>query len=104
VTARGRATLEVRVMPRASRTSLARDAGGALRAYLTAPPVEGAANRALVELLAGALRLPKRCLTIVRGVRGRDKVVSVEGCTEADLERRVAGALGSPVDKAGDGG
>jgi uncharacterized protein YggU (UPF0235/DUF167 family) len=88
-----RAHLRVRVVPRASRTALTRDRGGALRAHLNAPPVEGAANRALLELLAERLRLPKRRLEIVAGARAREKVVRVHGCSEAELEERVRRAL-----------
>jgi len=94
------ASIEVRVVPRASRTALTADPRGGVRAYLTAPPVDGAANRALVDLLAAALHLPKRDLAVVRGVRGRTKVVAVHGCDQAELDRRVRAALGSGVDKA----
>lgn len=99
-----RVSLRVRVVPRASRTALTRDATGGLRAHLTAPPVDGAANRALIELLAAKLQFAKRSLAIVRGERARTKVVAVRGCNQAELEQRLRAALGSPVDKGGDGG
>ena len=95
------ASLRVRVIPRASRTALTRDGTGSLRARLTAPPVDGAANRALVELLAAELHFPKRSFAIVRGERGRTKVVAVRGCNQAELERRIGAALRSSVDKSG---
>ncbi len=98
------ASLQVRVVPRASRTTLTHGQAGGLRAYLTAPPVDGAANRALVALLAAKLHLPKRSFDIVRGERGRNKVVAVHGCNQAELDRRVRAALGCPVDKVEDGG
>jgi uncharacterized protein YggU (UPF0235/DUF167 family) len=91
----------VRVAPRASRNALARDASGGLRVHLTAPPVDGAANEALVAFLAERLGLPKRALEITAGARGRSKIVTVSGCEAADLERRIALATGSAVDKAG---
>jgi uncharacterized protein YggU (UPF0235/DUF167 family) len=99
-----RVFLEVRVVPRAARNTLARDANGALRIHLTAPPVEGAANRALLGFLADRLMLPKSALAVARGERGRDKVVSVDGYSTPDLERRLARALEDRVDKARDRG
>ncbi len=104
MTTEARASLQVRVVPRASRTALRRDAGGGLRAHLTAPPVDGAANSALVELLASELRVPKRSLEIIRGGHARTKVVAVYGCNQADLERRILDAVGVPVDKPQDRG
>ena len=95
-----RAVLMVRVVPRAARSALARDARGGLRVHLTAPPVEGQANRALIALLAAALRLPKSAFTVIHGARGRDKRIRVEGCSEAGLAQRLARALESAVDKA----
>jgi uncharacterized protein YggU (UPF0235/DUF167 family) len=82
--------LRVRVTPRARGNALTVDATGVVRARLTAPPVEGAANRALVSLLAGALGLKRAAFEVVHGERGRDKLVAVHGCSEADLAARVA--------------
>jgi uncharacterized protein YggU (UPF0235/DUF167 family) len=93
-----RAVLHVRVVPRAARAALTRDAGGRWRAHLTAPPVEGAANRALVALLADRLGLPKRAFALLRGERGRDKVIAVEGASAADIDARLAEVV-SRVDK-----
>jgi uncharacterized protein (TIGR00251 family) len=71
--------IRVRVIPRARANALTVDAAGTLRARLTAPPVEGAANRALLDLLARELGLKRGDLTLVRGERGRDKLVTVQG-------------------------
>lgn len=81
--------LRVRVMPRARANALTADGSGGLRARLMAPPVEGAANRALIELVARALRVKRGDLEIVRGERGRDKLVAVHGLSEADVAARV---------------
>ena len=83
-------TMPVRVVPRAGRTALDGVVEGALRVRLAAPPVEGAANRALVEFLAELLGVPKRDITIVRGERGRRKLVQVRGLTADELRRRLA--------------
>ncbi|MET0215608.1 MAG: DUF167 domain-containing protein [Vicinamibacterales bacterium] len=73
--------LDVRVIPRASRPGLAGMRDGALLVRLSAPPVEGAANAELIHVLAKALDVPKRQVTIVAGERGRLKRVRVEGLT-----------------------
>jgi uncharacterized protein (TIGR00251 family) len=83
-------TIPVRVVPRAGRTALDGVVEGAVRVRLAAPPVEGAANRALVEYLADLLGVPKRDVTIARGERGRQKLVQVRGLTPTELRRRLA--------------
>ena len=89
-TSRGDAlTVTVRVVPRASRDELGFD-GTTLRARLTAPPVDGAANEALVELLASRLGVARRSISIVRGATSRTKSVSIEGLSAADLLARMA--------------
>jgi hypothetical protein len=73
--------LDVRVIPRASRPGLAGTRDGAVLVRLSAPPVEGAANAELIQVLAKALDVPKRQVTIVAGERSRLKRVRVEGLT-----------------------
>jgi uncharacterized protein (TIGR00251 family) len=73
--------LDVRVIPRAARPGLAGTRHGAILVRLSAPPVEGAANAELIQVLAKALDVPKRQVTIVAGERGRLKRVRVEGLT-----------------------
>ncbi len=92
--------LQVRVMPRARTDGVSRDASGTLRVRLRAPPVEGAANRALIELLAKHLGVKRGDLEVVHGARGRDKRVRVRGCSEADLADRLRALDASDVDKA----
>lgn len=72
-------TFEVRVAPRASRNAIVGVHEGALKVSLTAPPVEGAANEALRKLLAKALGVPKSNIEIIRGERGRNKVLRIRG-------------------------
>ena len=69
----------VRVQPRSSRTEVAGVHAGALKVRLHAPPVDGAANEALVAFLAEALGVPRRQVRIVAGASSRAKVVEVEG-------------------------
>jgi uncharacterized protein (TIGR00251 family) len=73
--------IDVRVIPRAARPGLAGTRDGALLVRLNAPPVEGAANEELIAVLAKALGVPKRAVTIVAGERSRAKRVAVSGIT-----------------------
>ncbi len=65
--------------PRSSRAAITGVHQGALKVSLTAPPVGGAANAALIELLAAELRVPRRAISIARGQRSKTKTVSVQG-------------------------
>ncbi len=77
----------VHVQPRAARTELRGVHNGALRVRVQAPPVDGAANAALVELLAGSLGVPRRSVRVVSGETARLKVVDIEGVDAAAIER-----------------
>jgi uncharacterized protein (TIGR00251 family) len=81
----GRVRFRVRVLPRSSENAFRGEQAGALKVALTAPPVEGAANAALIELLADALGVPKRCVRITAGQSSRDKSIEVDGVTEAEV-------------------
>lgn len=83
--------IDVRVIPRAARPGLAGHRDGTLAVRLHSPPVEGAANAELVEVLSAALGVPKRAITIVTGQRSRLKKVRLEGVTQ----ERVRAACGS---------
>lgn len=74
--------LSVRVIPRSGRAGLAGIRDNAVLVRLHAPPVEGAANAELIDVLAKALDVPKRALTIVAGEHSRQKRVRVSGVTE----------------------
>jgi uncharacterized protein (TIGR00251 family) len=69
----------VRVQPRASKSGVDGVHGDALKVRLAAPPVDGAANAALVALLAELLAVPRRAVRIVSGLQSRAKVVEVDG-------------------------
>jgi len=75
--------LEVLVQPRASRTKVLGEHGGRLKIALAAPPVEGKANRVLVEFLAERLGVGKADVFLLRGVAGRRKTVRVVGAEAA---------------------
>jgi hypothetical protein len=77
--------LEVRLQPRASRNEIVGPRGGRLLVRVTAPPVGGRANKALCELIAKRAGVARGQVSIVRGERSRDKVVSVEGADARTL-------------------
>jgi uncharacterized protein (TIGR00251 family) len=87
--------LAVRVIPRAGRAGIdGVTEDGALRVRLTAPPVEGAANAALVAYLAALFGVPKRGIAIVRGAQSREKVVAVSA-PPATVRARLQAVAGS---------
>jgi uncharacterized protein len=88
---RGGVRFAVRVQPRASRSEVAGAHGGALRVRLTAPPVEGRANEALVRFLAEALGVRAGAVRLLAGAAGRTKRVEVDGVSAAAV-RRLLGA------------
>ena len=79
--------LSVHVQPRASRTEIAGIHGEALKVRLAAPPVDGAANEALVDFLSERFAVPRRAITILSGAQSRAKVVEVAGITAAHALR-----------------
>jgi uncharacterized protein (TIGR00251 family) len=89
--------LRIHVQPGASRSRVAGVHGDALKVQLRARPIEGAANRELVRVLAAALAVRPGAVTLVAGARGRAKRVRVDGIDVATATAR----LGSFVDKAG---
>lgn len=87
----GGVELDLLIQPRASRTRVVGEHGGRLKVQLAAPPVDGEANAALVELVAGALRVRKADVTIARGEAGRRKTVRVAGVAAAQAVAVLAG-------------
>jgi uncharacterized protein (TIGR00251 family) len=69
------------IQTRARRNEIAGLHGGALKLRITAPPVDDAANRAIVALFASLLAIPKSRLKLVSGQKSRDKVLVIEGAT-----------------------
>lgn len=79
--ANGRVRLGVHVQPRAARSEIAGVHGDALKIRLTSPPVEGAANDALVKFLAETFAVGRRAVRILAGEHSRSKIVEIEGIT-----------------------
>src|SRR5690606_33675605 len=83
------ARLTVKLTPRASREGITGERDGALLVRVSAPPVRGAANDALVRLLAKALRVPKGTVRITSGATSRMKVVEVRGLDADEVRSRL---------------
>ncbi len=81
--------ISVKVVPRSSKNSIEWEQGN-LKVRLTAPPVDGAANEALVALLAERLGLPKRSISIVRGTTGRQKMVEISGISMENMKQKLS--------------
>lgn len=84
--------LTVRVQPKSSRMAVRIEPDGLIRVSVTAPPAEGAANKALVEYLAGLFGLPKRAVAIHSGHKGRNKTVVLCGVTVEAVRTKLADA------------
>lgn len=79
-------SIKVRVHPRASKNQVEGAHNGALKVRLTSPPVEGAANAALIALFSKLLKIRKGAISIEAGDKSRDKRVFVEGVSLAQVE------------------
>ncbi|HTK48669.1 MAG TPA: DUF167 family protein [Gemmatimonadaceae bacterium] len=86
----GAVRVAVHVQPRASRSEIVGLHGTALKVRLQAPPVEGAANDALVALLAERLGVARRAVRVVAGAASRAKTVEIDGTTEEAVRALVA--------------
>jgi uncharacterized protein (TIGR00251 family) len=82
----GSVTFKVQVVPRASRSEIVGEHGGALRVRIAAPPVEGAANEELVRLLARVLGVPRNAIDITVGHTSKRKTVRVTSGGPSVLE------------------
>ena len=77
----GRVRFSVRVQPRASRDEVSGVYGDALKIRLAAPPVDGAANDALVNFLSTLFAVPRRAVRILAGESSRSKLIEIDGVT-----------------------
>jgi uncharacterized protein (TIGR00251 family) len=89
-------TFKVHLQPRASRNGIDGVQGDALKLRVTAPPVEGRANKALKKLLAEHLGIPPSGIAIITGQRSREKLVQVSGISRAEVERALGISLPAP--------
>lgn len=88
-TREGAVRLSVKVKPRASKDAVRGVEGGALVLAITAAPVDGQANEALVEAIAKLLSVKRRSVTIVSGETARNKIIEVAGISAALVGERL---------------
>jgi uncharacterized protein (TIGR00251 family) len=88
----GGVRVTVRVKPRAARERVSAGDGAVdLVVAVSAPPVDGAANARVIELIADALGVAKRAVTVVRGDTARTKEIAIDGVTMAELAAHISG-------------
>ena len=81
----------VRLTPRGVADRIDGVVDGVLHARVSAPPVDSAANHALLKLIAGELGVPRGAVHLIAGANGRTKMLAVEGVTADDVEARWPG-------------
>ena len=82
--------LEVRVIPNASRDEITGWHNGVLKIKTSAQPESGKANKAVCLILAKALKVPKRAVSVVRGQTSQRKCLSIGGLAEDELKARLS--------------
>jgi uncharacterized protein (TIGR00251 family) len=85
--------LALRVQPKAGRSRVVGRHGAALKVQVAAAPVDGAANAAVIDLLAEWIGVPRRSVAILQGERGRDKVVEITVADPAALAAHITGLV-----------
>ena len=85
----GYVLVRIRVQPKASRNAIRLEPDGRIRMAITAPPVDGAANEAVVAQFAKSLGLSKRQVSLAAGARGREKTLHVTGCDARELRTKL---------------
>jgi uncharacterized protein len=83
-------TFAVKVHPRARKNAITGIVGNALKLALTAPPVEGRANQAVIEFFAELFAIPCSSVTIASGDTSRNKIVRISGLSRAAVEERLS--------------
>jgi uncharacterized protein (TIGR00251 family) len=82
----------VKVHPRARKNAITGTVGDALKLSLTAPPVDGKANQAIIEFFADIFKIPRSSVTITSGQTSRLKVIRISGVDKMMVEQHLAGA------------
>jgi len=89
--------LKIRVTTRAKRDevyTILED--GTIKVRLTAPPVEGKANEALIKYFSGILEIPRSRIEILSGLKSRNKLVSIQGMDSVEIYNKLNGIVKRP--------
>ena len=81
-------TFAVKVHPRARKNAITGELGDALKVSLTAPPIDGRANKVCIEFFANLLKVPRSSVTIASGQSSRSKVIRVAGLSAEEVRKR----------------
>jgi len=87
----------IKVHPRARKNAITGTVGEALKLSLTAPPVDGRANQAVIEFFADLFEIPRSSVTIASGESSRQKAVRVTGVNRQTVEERLMKVLESQI-------
>lgn len=90
----GHVSFSVKIQPRARKNAITGIAGDALKISITAPPVDGKANQAVIEFLSGILQVPRASITIASGETSRIKLIRVTGTSKTAVEQRLTQPAG----------
>jgi uncharacterized protein (TIGR00251 family) len=89
--------LKIRVTPRAKRDEVYTILGdGTVKVRLTAPPVEGKANKALIKYFSGILEIPRSRIEILSGFKSRNKLVHIQGMDSVEIYNKLNGIVKRP--------
>jgi hypothetical protein len=91
--------LSVKLQPRASKNEISGPLGDELKIKVTAPPVDAAANQALIELLAKKLDCPRGRVELIRGQTSRHKTIKLHGFTPEEVLRQISGGTFGGIKK-----
>ena len=83
--------LSVKAQPRAAKNQIGAAQGNELKISITAPPVDAAANEALIDLLAEVLDCGRNRIEIVRGHKSRHKILKLHGFAAEDVLQKIGG-------------
>ena len=85
----GGVTFAIKVHPRAKKNAITGEVGDAFKVSLTAPPIDGRANKACADFFAKVLEVPRSSITIASGESSRNKVIRVAGVTAQFVRDRL---------------
>lgn len=86
----GNCSISLKVIPKSFRNQVVGEEGGALKIKIQAPPVEGAANEAVVEFLASIFNKPKNSFLVMKGQKSRHKVINIQGAQAKEVLESLA--------------
>jgi hypothetical protein len=87
-------TFSIKVQPRAKKNAISGTVGDALKVSLTAPPVDGKANQAVIEFFSSIFKIPRSSITIASGETSRLKLIRISGVDKATMEQQLKDSVG----------